>query len=30
MLHRKRYSNEFKVDAINYLKEHGYSCSEAF
>ena len=29
MSQRKKYSKEFKIDAINLIKEQGYSCSEA-
>jgi transposase len=29
MSQRKKYSKEFKIDAINLVKEQGYSCSEA-
>jgi transposase len=29
MLQRKKYSKEFKIDAINLVREQGYSCSEA-
>ena len=26
---RKRYTDEFKEDAVNLVIEHGYSCAEA-
>jgi transposase len=26
---RKRYSKEFKLDAISLVREHGYTCAEA-
>lgn len=29
MSQRKKYSKEFKIDAINLVQEQGYSCSEA-
>ena len=29
MSQRKKYSKEFKIDAVNLVKEQGYSCSEA-
>ena len=29
MSQRKKYSKEFKIDAINLIKEQGYSCSQA-
>ena len=29
MSQRKKYSKEFKIDAINLEQEQGYSCSEA-
>ncbi len=29
MSQRKKYSKEFKIDAINLIKEQGFSCSEA-
>ena len=29
MSQRKKYSKEFKIDAINLVKEQGYSCTEA-
>ena len=29
MSQRKKYSKEFKIDAINLVQEQGYSCLEA-
>lgn len=29
MSQRKKYFKEFKLDAINLVKEQGHSCSEA-
>ena len=29
MSQRKKYSKEFKIDAINLVQVQGYSCSEA-
>jgi len=29
MSQRKKYSKEFKIDAINLVQEQGYRCSEA-
>lgn len=29
MSERKKYTKEFKLDAISLVKEHGYSCTEA-